>query len=441
MRHDAKTTSASQRERHMAIYGFGISHHEAPVEVRERLAYTPERLTDSLRLAVTRRRAPESRVSELALLSTCNRTELYVVREDGTLEEARSQAITFLRDTLMVAPEVFSAYLAAWEGESLVRHLCRVAAGLESMVLGESEILGQVSEARRLAGETGAGGPMLAEVFRTAIRAGRRARSETAIGRNPASVSSVAVNLASQTVGDLAGLNVAVVGAGRMARKAITTLRAKRVAQITIVNRSTERARRLARPGDVLKGLNELAEVVAQADVVLCATSAPQSILQASQLEEHPRKSERSLVVLDIGTPRNVDPSVRNLEGVHLIDMGDINRSLQASLKQRRKEVRAVESIVEQEVAGFDAWLGGADILPVLSAIRQRAEADRQREVANLTDRMPDLNPEVRAQIESLSRSLVNTILDPPSRRLREEAGNGHAEEFARVARALFEVD
>lgn len=425
----------------MTLLCFGVSHHDTPVEVRERFALTPEQVTMTLDHIASARREGSPGLAEVAVLSTCNRTELYAVTSGADQGYPLQEAVTLLTESLDGSDDLSSEYLRNREGVAVVQHLSRVASGLDSMVLGESEILGQVSEAHRLATDATASGPVLTDVFRTAIRAGRRARAETAIGRNPASVSSVAVHLASQVAGDLEGMHATLVGAGRMARKALATLRASGVARITVVNRTPERAKAIAGEDIATVPWDRLEDSMAESDLIVCATSAPDPVITADFMQRATRwGGTQPKTILDIGVPRNVDPAVRLLAGVRVIDLDDIERSLEASLDSRRREIPAVERIVAEETAEFVARQARPDVQPILRAIWSQAEAVRQEEMEKLLKRMPELTSSSHAHIESLSRALVTRLLEVPSQNLRQSSGNGDAEAFAHLARRLFGV-
>lgn len=423
----------------MAVHCLSLSHHHTPLAVRERVAFSHDDLIQALQVGASRRSAGTPNLQEIAILSTCNRTELYLTADSPAA--AASVGRGFLSESLGVDLDMISDYDVPTEGERAVRHLARVAAGLESMVLGESEILGQVSEAIRLATEAGASGAVLDGVFRTAVRVGRRARTETAIGKHPASVGSVWVNLAGETLGALENKCAAVVGAGRMARKAITVLRSRGAGAITVVSRRTEQGQRLVADADTERsmGFEALGRAVAESDLVICATSSSQPLLSPQFVTAARDGALSPLVLVDIGIPRNVHPDVRTIGEVHVIDMDDIQRSLENSVGHRRGEIPAVEAIVEEEIRRYSAE-GQNGVLPVLGAIRREAEDARRREVASLTARLPHIPTELKEEIEALSRSLVNAILAAPSRRLRREAANGRADEYARVTRELFGV-
>jgi glutamyl-tRNA reductase len=425
----------------MALHCYGVTHRDTPVEVRERFAFTPEQLTATLHHVAGARQEGKLGLAEVAVLSTCNRTELYAVTSEDDHAGVLREAVTLLADSLDIAPDLSHEHLRGREGVAVVQHLSRVASGLDSMVLGESEILGQVSEAHRLATKSAASGPVLAEVFRTAIRSGRRARAETAIGRNPASVSSVAIRLAGRVAGDLQGLSATLVGAGRMARKALATLRANGVAEITVVNRTAKRSEALAGDRVSLRPWDQLEESVARSDIVFCATTAADPVITADLIQRTGRPpGSHPLIIVDIGVPRNVDPAVRLLAHVRVIDLDDIERSLEESLDLRRREIPAVERIVTEETAEFMARQARPDVRPVLRAIWQQAEVVRQDEVRKLVERMPELTAAGQAHIDSLSRALVTRLLETPSQRLRQSTGNGDSANYARLVRELFDV-
>jgi glutamyl-tRNA reductase len=422
----------------MAVHCLSLSHHHTPLPVRERVAFSRDQLLGALEVGASRRNAGTGSLQEMAILSTCNRTELYMTAESPTVAVAAGRG--FLAESLGVDIEVIGRYDVPTDGDRAVRHLARVAAGLESMVLGESEILGQVAEAIRLASGAGASGTALDRVFRTAMRAGKRARTETAIGKHPASVGSVWVHLAGDTLGSLAGRHATVIGAGRMARKAVKVLRSRDAATITVISRRLEQGRQLVAAAERSVGFESLGRALAESDIVVCATSASQPLITSQLVTAVRGGTPAPLVIVDIGIPRNVHPDVRAIAGVQVIDMDDIQRSLENSVDHRRGEVPAVEAIVEDEARRYRDEDKQDGLLPILDAVRRKAEDSRRSEVTRFVDRLPHVPAELREEIEALSRSLVNTILAAPSQCLRKEATNGRAEEFARVTRELFEI-
>jgi glutamyl-tRNA reductase len=382
-------------------------------------------------------------ISELVILSTCNRLELYAVVPGSTGGEGAWAVLRgFLAETLALEYGEFESHLVLHRDGEVARHLCRVAAGLESMVLGESEILGQVADAHKAALSQRSAGPVLSALFRAAIRAGKRARAETAIGRNPASVGSVAVEFAAQATGNLAGQSVAVLGAGRMARKAVTVLRARGVGEILVVNRTLAAAAELAVEwGGEAFSFERLPGVLARADIVISSTGAPHTIIGAPVVRQAMVDRQRPLVFIDIAVPRDVDAAVREIPAVHVFDLDDFRGRLDRTSLERQKEVPRVEEIVAEEMERFAEWQAGSEVLPVLSELWRQAEILRSEELARLLRELPGLDPMLHRRLDQFSSTLVNKLLHQPSERLRAEAGNGHAVEYAQVARALFGLE
>jgi glutamyl-tRNA reductase len=426
----------------MQILCLGLSHRTAPVELRERLDFPAPALKPALaRFGCGRDSHPNS-ITEFAILPTCNRLELYALAPNDTdhQRDLFAALIDFLVETRGVPAVEFEPHLYRHAGSEAVEHLCRVASGLDSMILGEPQILGQVAEAYQNAYRAGAVGPVLSALFRTAIRAGKRARTETAISRNPASISSVAVRLAEQVVGELAGRQVLVVGAGEMGELAVEALRARGVRQIAVVNRTRQRAVELAeRWGGEALSFEHLTKAIQGADIVIASTGAPHTIINPAIVRDAVmNRMERPLVLIDIAVPRDVHPDVCEIPNVHLFDIDHLHSRLEGAIAERQNEIPRVEAIAAEEVTAFESWLRSVDILPVITALRAKAESIRQRELARTLRRLPDLDPRVREHIEHLSESLINKLLHEPTLRLRAEAGNGQATEYAQTVRHLF---
>lgn len=430
----------------MTILCLGLSHHTAPVGLRERLSFDDGGLRSALARFDSGQAARPKPITELVILSTCNRLELYACVQPTALSgmpgeaESFSALLDFLVETRGVPAVEFEQHLYRYTGPAAVRHLCHVAAGLDSMILGEPQILGQVTTAYEVARSQRAAGSVLSTLFRSAVRAGKRARTETAISRNPASLSSVAIRLSEQIVGALADRRVLVIGAGEMGELTVEALRARGVANIAVANRTQPRAAELAnRRGGQAFGFEQLAEALAQADIVITSTSAPHAIIgPALVCEAMARRPDRSLAFVDLAVPRDVDPAVKGILGVHVFDIDDLQSRLDGSIAERQNEIPHVEAIVDEEVAAFEAWLCGVEVLPVIADLRQKAEAIRQHELDRTLHYLPDLDPQTREHIQHLSRSLVNKLLHEPTLRLRAEANNGHAAEYAEAVRHLF---
>jgi glutamyl-tRNA reductase len=430
----------------MPIVCVGIDYHTAPVSVRERLAFSPEEQRGLLSHPRLRAAAEPSGLGEFALLSTCNRTELYAAAPDvrthftavpGGLLEA-------LADTRGVEPAQLVPHRYAHTGAAAVRHLCRVAAGLDSMVLGESEILGQVSAALEVGRQEGTVGRVLGAAFHAALRAGRRARTETGICRCPMSVSSETVRVLREGGWEPARSRILIVGTGRMGRLAGEVMQAHGAADLTVVSRTTARAESLARTlGARAVPWHGLAAAIAQADVVFCSTSAPHAVVTRELVEAARSRPgvRHDMLFIDIAVPRDVETSVSDVPGVCVFDLDDLQRRLDRNRTDRRREIPAVEAIVEDELHAFEEWRHGAELRPLLAAWHQHSEEIRQRELARALRRLQGVSPEVHRQLEAFSRSLVTKLLHEPTRRLREETDPDRCDTYIRVTRDLFGLD
>jgi glutamyl-tRNA reductase len=434
----------------MHVLCLGLSHRTTPIELRERLHYAPEALQAALARFGCGRDAHPSGLTELVILSTCNRLELYaaVSETPGLLESEAASTLfapllSFLVETRNISATEFEAHLYHYAGLQAAEHLARVAAGLDSMILGEPQILGQVTEAYQIALGQGAVGPILSALFHTAIRAGKRARTETAISRNPSTVGSVAVRLAGAVVGDLASARVLILGAGEMADLAVEALRVRGASRIVVVSRTRERAAQLAQRWDAQAlTFEQLAEAVASADIVIASTAAPHVLITNGLVHTAlAQRPERPLIFIDISVPRNVDPEVSRLPNVHYYDIDDLQTRLNGALAERQQEIPRVEAIAAEEARAFMEWLHGLDIAALIAELRAKADAVRRAEVEKTLGRLPHLNETERQRIEALAESLVNKLLHAPTVRLKAEAGNGHAAEYATAARYLFALD
>jgi glutamyl-tRNA reductase len=410
--------------------------------VRERFAFTP--LEQRAFLAAAVGRAARAGLGELAILSTCNRTELYAAADDVARQFAAvpPELPGLLAGWRNVSLTDVEAHLFGRVGLDAVRHVSRVAAGLDSMIVGESEVLGQVASAHELAAEERAAGPVLAAVFHTAIRAGRRARSETGIGRRPSSVSTAAVAALSERC-DLTNARAVIVGTGEAGRLAGDALRKRGVRRLAVVSRTAERAHELARAWDAAAlPWHALEAALVEADVVIACTGAPHAVITRELVVSGLRRRPpgRPLLVADIAVPRDVEPAVRELPSVTVIDLDDVQRLVEDNLAVRAGEAAKVEAIVEQEVGRFMTWCRGAALRPVLAALRAHGEAIRQQELDRTLRRLGSVSPELRAQLDALTQGLVNRLLHSPSRRLRDETDPERRERYARAVLELFAV-
>jgi glutamyl-tRNA reductase len=426
----------------MPIVCVGINHRTAPVALRERLSFSAGEQRDALARGLLRDVGSRVGITEFALLSTCNRTELYAAAGDVTrrFRDVPAELAPMLARLRGVDPAIFAEHVYAHASTRAVWHLCRVASGLDSMVLGESEILGQVTAAHELAAQEGIAGRVLRAVFQTAVRAGRRARVETGICRTPVSVSSEAVRVMRELGADLGAARVLIVGTGKMGRVAGEALRAHGVRDLRVVSRTAAHAERLSGVlGARALAWHELESAIRDADVVISSTGAPHAVLTAELVRSaRSRNGSHRLLLIDIAVPRDVEPAVRDLPGVRVCDLDDLQTRLQGNLEERRREVPAVDEIVEEEVARFEEWRHGAELGPLISQMRTRIEAIRQREVERALKRMGPASDELRAQLEAFSQTLVNQLLHEPTQRLRQETDPDRSDTYARVTRDLF---
>ncbi len=405
----------------------GLSHRTAPVELRERIGA----------LGFSAERCPA--VVEHATLQTCYRVELYARLTSG-VEDARNELIDALSRAHGVERALLIDHLYVHSGDDVARHLCRVSAGLDSLVLGETEILGQVGaafEGGKAAGSVGAG---LSLLFRTAITSGRRARAETAIGANAATASSMALALAEGVLGDLRDKRVLVVGAGRVGLQSLKALAGRGVGQIAVANRTRERAIEVGeRFGATAYGLDELGDALSWADVAVTATASEAPVVRAEVVHDAvSRRHDRPLVLVDLAVPADVERAAGAVSGARLFDVDDLRVGLDDSMASRLREVPGVEAIVDDEVESFRRRYHELEVEPLLSALRRQADEIRQQELERALRDLGDVDPATAERIEHLSRTLVKKLLHEPTVRLRERAGTGDADEVADAVRELF---
>ena len=421
------------------IHCLGLNHNTASVALREHLAFTPHRLQASLARLGCGNDPSWSDVQELVILSTCNRVELYAVASRPIFDTLEA----FLSETQNLPAPKFSASLYRLRDEDAIRHLLNVASGLDSVVIGEPQILGQVTEAYLAAKRHGTAGKILSRMFQAAIHAGKRARTETTITQNPSSIASIAINLISEIVPDLPAAKVMVLGAGEMAELAVEALRKRGAKQILVVNRTLQKAQELAHRWDgQAASLELLLEHLPDMDIVITSTGAPHVLIQRSMVEKALRqRPQRPMVFMDIAVPRDVDVEVKDIAGVRLYDMDTLSANLEVSLAQRQAQVPQVEAILAEEQAALEGYLASLDVVPIIVEMRKQADSIRKDEVEKAIRRMPNLTPEMEHQIEVLTASIVNKILHSPTTRLRGEANGPNATDYANLTRYLFGLD
>jgi glutamyl-tRNA reductase len=397
----------------------GVSHRTAPLEVREALVFARDEIPDALRAL-----RAQAGLVEAMILSTCNRVELYGREGEASAAEALQSFIHGYHGRL---PELPASCVYRLSGTDAVRHAFRVAASLESMVIGESQILGQVKEAYHSAEQAGTLGPTLGALRNRTLSAAKRVRTETGIGRNAVSISHVAVELARKIFGELKNKNVLLVGAGKMSELAARRLVREGGRATVVGGRTLARAEELAAAlGGRAAPLEALRAELATADVVISGTGAPQAIIKVEDVDSARRSAaargrhRRPLFLIDIAVPRDIEPGVARLDGVFLYDLDDLRSVAEANLRERRKEAAAAEALVEREIREFLDWQRSLDMAPLITELRRRAEEVRRAELARLRSRLGPLTPDQEAALEAATSAIVNKLLHSPTVHLKE---------------------
>lgn len=420
----------------MHIVVIGLNHKSAPVAVREQIAFAPERQAEALRQLLA---APE--VFEGLLLSTCNRVELYACSHDGTATANRLKS--FLAEFHRVSPEVLSSHLYEYQGEQAVDHLFRVAASLDSMVIGEPQILGQIKNAFSMAEDCRSVGPILTRLLHKTFSVAKRVRSETAIACQAVSISYSAVELARKIFGSLQNRSVMIIGAGKMCELAARHLVNQQTAGLLVTNRTFERALHLAKQfGGQAIPFSDFPDYLPQADIVLASTAATEYILNRSQVEKViRRRKNRPMFFIDIAVPRNIDPAVNQVPNVYLYDIDDLQKVIETNLKERRKAADKAATIIEQEVGHFLRWLRNLELTPTIRDLRQQFEAVRLRELDKTFAQLPNLGAAEKQAIEACTSALIKKILHRPVTVLKQRHHDMSGEHYLDAVRMLFGLD
>jgi glutamyl-tRNA reductase len=420
----------------VSVVVVGLNHRTVPLDVLERMTVSDTRLPKALHDLTTR-----AHLTEALVLSTCMRTEIYAVaaRFHGAILDVR----TFLAEWSDTSPDDFADHLYSYYEDSAVAHLFKVASGLDSAVIGEGEILGQVKDAWQMARAEGAAGPVLSGLFRHAVEVGKRARSETGISRGTTSVSQAAVAMAAEQLGTLDGTRVLVLGAGEMGEGIAQALAGSiGSGEIMVANRSRDRASRLARRiGGRAVDFGAVATTLETVDVLLASTGSPSVLIEADVLAQvMEARGGRPLLIADVAVPRDVAPSAAAIPGVTLLDMDDLKAFAQAGIDGRRQEIAKVEAIIGEEV---ERYLGSAterEVAPLVADLRTHADEVRLAELERFGARLAALDDRERAAVEALTRGIVAKLLHEPTVRLKAAAGSQQGERLAEAVRSLFDI-
>jgi glutamyl-tRNA reductase len=418
------------------LLALGVSHKTAPLDLRERLS-----LTEGSAVGALRELTMADGIHEAAAISTCNRTELYLVVSDTV--EAESTALGVLTRQADIPPTELLGHLYSLRSSEAARHLFQVTAGLDSMILGEAEIQGQVKRAYELAMVEGATGLILNRLFHGALSAGGRAREETGISEKGVSIPSVAVGLARRTIGDLSDRRVLVVGAGETAELVARALVTRGVATVFVANRHYDRAIGLAQRfgGDAVR-FEELPEQLQSADIVVSATNSPHHIVERDGLEHvMAQRSERPLLAIDLAVPRDIEPACREIASVTVHDIDDVQKIVERNESGREAEARQAERIIDAELDRFEHWLGLQEVVPTISALREHGDEVVRRVLAENENRWESLSEADRERLEKMARAIASRLLHDPTLRIRRSACSGESYVLVSALRELFGLD
>src|SRR4051794_11236533 len=416
------------------LLALGTSHKTAPLALREKLSLPAGRA-----IAVMRELTAHDSIHEAVAISTCNRTELYLVAEDPV--EAENATLAILSRQADIRPTELVGSMYSIRGSEVVRHLFAVASGLDSMIVGEAEVQGQVKRSYELALSEGTTGPISNRLFRDALGTGKRVRTETGVGRSHASVSTVAVELAAGAVGDLTKRRVLVIGAGENGELTAQALHQRGVHTVFVANRRYDRAIGLAqRFGGSAVRFEDLPAELARADIVVSCTSSPHQIFGREELEVVvEERGRRPLLLIDIAVPRDIEPSVRDLcTGVTLVDMDDLQAQVARNISVREAEAEKARTLVDEDAGRFEAWLGTLDVVPTIAALRDRAEAIVEQVLRENDQRWESLSEADRERLGVMARAIVNRLLHEPTLRLKQD---DNAYEHLNALRELFDLE
>ena len=409
----------------------GLSHKTAPVEIRERLAFSNDALRSALTSLVDRRR-----VNEAMILSTCNRVEVVAESPDDRLIR------DFICEFHQISHDSVSSHLYSYRNVEAIRHVFRVTASLDSMVIGEPQILGQVKEAFRIAMDAGTVGMHLSALMNRAFAVAKKVRSETGISQSAVSVSYAAVELARKIFGDLSGKTVMIIGASKMGELAAKHLKRAGASSVLVTNRTFERAVELAK---VFEGaavpFEHFTDHMTGADIVITSTGAPHFIIGRNLAEQviHRRKN-KPIFFIDIAVPRDIDPAVNQIDNAFLYDIDDLQQVIDANLKERFKEAMRAEQIVDDEVEAFCLKMQTRDVVPTIVQLRESLEKVRRDEIERNRRHLKDLSPEQQAAVDQITKSIVNKILHPPIEQLKQMAHDPQGADLADLIRKIFNV-
>ncbi|MEH7481402.1 glutamyl-tRNA reductase [Neobacillus drentensis] len=414
----------------------GINYKTAPVEIRERLSFNEADLAEAIKKLNTKKS-----ILENIILSTCNRTEIYAVVDQ--LHTGRYYIKEFLSEWFGIEQKEFSPFLFVYEDDGAVDHLFNVTCGLNSMVLGETQILGQVRTSFMLAQEVGTTGTVFNHLFKQAITVAKRAHSETDIGANAVSVSYAAVELAKKIFGSLANKHVLIFGAGKMGELAAQNLHGNGVKKVTVINRTYEKAQDLAnRFSGKARTLAELEKSLAEADILISSTGAKDFVISKEMMVKVEKKRKgKPLFMVDIAVPRDLDPRISELENVFLYDIDDLEGIVEANLQERKKAAEKIMLMIEKEIVEFKQWLGMLGVIPVISALREKAHVIQSETMVSLERKLPNLSERDLKVLNKHTKSIINQLLKDPILQAKELAARPDANQAMDLFMKIFNIE
>lgn len=420
----------------MHIINIGLNYKTAPVEIRERLSFAPNELESAMKALKNKKS-----ILENVIISTCNRTEIYAVVDQ--LHTGRYYIKTFLSEWFKIEKEEFSPYLTILEDDGAINHLFNVTCGLNSMILGETQILGQVRTSFLEAQAYQTIGTIFNQLFKQAITVAKRAHFETEIGSNAVSVSYAAVELAKKVFGNLSKKNVLILGAGKMGELAVQNLYGSGVENVTVINRTFEKAQDLAaRFSGQAKSIEELENTMLDADIVISSTGAKGYVITKEIVAELDKlRKGRPLFMVDIAVPRDIDPAISELENVFLYDIDDLEGIVQANLEERRVVAEKIELMIEAEMVAFKKWMNTLGVVPIIAALRQKANMIQMETMQSIERKMDSLSDHDRKVLSKHTKSIINQLLRDPILRVKELAAEPNAKKNLELFMKIFDIE
>lgn len=420
----------------MHVIVVSLNYRTAPVEIREKLAFKEDQVGDAM-VALNK----EKSILENVIVSTCNRTELYVVADQ--LHTGRYYVKRFVSNWFSVDLEDVTKHVEIYEDKDAIQHLFRVSAGLDSMVLGETQILGQVKDAFQIAQKKEASGLIFNQLFKQAITAAKRGHRDTDIGEHAVSISYAAVELSKTIFGQLKNQHVVILGAGKMGELAVQNLHGSGVEKITVVNRTYSKAEELAdRFNGEAQPLEQFESVLAHADILITSAGSNDFVLNKDQMANLLKKRNgKPIFLVDIAVPRNLDPAIDELDDVFLYDIDDLQGIVDQNLSERQKAAAEIEKMIDEELNEFEEWLTTLGVVPIISALRKKALTIQEQTMASIERKMPNLTDRERKVLNKHTKSIINQMLKEPILQAKEMAGEEHADDMLKLFIRVFGID